>query len=85
MNLSPVEIDQLADAIADRVAARLAAQGDPDALLDVHEKAAELNCSVPTIERLTASGQLRSVRVGRLRRYKRGDKPAQNRKGAHDE
>ena len=69
MSLSPVELDRLADEVADRVVARLAAQSDPDALLDSHGAAALLSCSVPTIERLTAAGEIPSIKVGRLRRY----------------
>lgn len=71
--LTPVEIDRLADALADRVASRLAGRVDADALLDVHGAAELLACSVPTIERLTRDGHLPSVKVGRLRRYRRGD------------
>lgn len=71
--MSPVEIEQLADALADRVASRLAGRVDADALLDVHGAAALLACSVPTVERLTRDGHLPSVKVGRLRRYRRGD------------
>lgn len=69
--MTPVELDRLADAVADRVASRLAAQSDSEALLDSYGAAALLRCSVPTIERLTAAGELPSVKVGRLRRYSR--------------
>ncbi len=71
MSLSPVEIDRLADAVADRVAVKLAAQSDPDGLMDVHGAAAFYACSVPTVERLTAAGEIPSLKVGRLRRYSR--------------
>jgi excisionase family DNA binding protein len=67
--MSPFEIDRMADAIAERVVARMAGV-DPDALVDVHGAAALLNCSVPTVERLTRSGAIPSVKLGRLRRYR---------------
>lgn len=69
MSLSSFEIQQLADAIADRLANR--ATGD--VMLDAHGAAALLACSVPTIERLTKSGAIPSIKVGRLRRYRRDD------------
>lgn len=67
--MTPFEVDRLADAIAERVAARMAGV-DRDALVDVHRAAAILGCSVPTVERLTRSGAIPSVKVGRLRRYR---------------
>ncbi|TWT79122.1 Helix-turn-helix domain protein [Planctomycetes bacterium CA13] len=71
--LTPVEIDLLADALANRVAERLSGSFDPESLIDVHGAADLLGCSVPTVERLTRSGELPSVKVGRLRRYHRGE------------
>ena len=71
--LTPLELEQLADALADRVASRLATQADADALLDVHGAAKLLACSVPTVERLTRDGLLPSIKLNRLRRYRRGD------------
>ena len=69
--MTPVELNRLADEVADRVAARLAALSDPDGLMDVHGAAAFCACSVPTIERKAAKGEIPSVKVGRLRRYSR--------------
>lgn len=69
--MSPLEIDQLADAVADRVASRLATRVDAEGLLDVHGVAELLACSVPTVERLTRSGELPSLKFGKLRRYQR--------------
>ena len=68
--MSPHELNQLADAIADRLSSRMASRPD-DALIDVHAAAELLACSVPTIERLTKSGAIESVKIGRLRRYSR--------------
>ena len=65
--MTPIEIQQLADAIAERLASR--ATGD--VFLDALGAAAVLACSVPTIERLTKAGVIPSVKVGRLRRYRR--------------
>ena len=67
MSLTPIEIQQLADAIAERLASR--ATGD--VYLDAHGAAAFLACSVATIERRTRSGEIPSVKLGRLRRYPR--------------
>ncbi len=72
--MTPAELDQLADAIACRVIERLNASSQaqpPDGFLDSHQAAELLGCSVPTIERLTRSGRLPSVKLGRLRRYRR--------------
>jgi len=71
--MSPHEIDALADAIADRVSSRLSSHVDIDALVDCHQVAELLGCSVPTVERLTKSGEIPSCKVGRLRRYRRSD------------
>ncbi len=73
MSLSPFEIESLADALADRVMSRLGGRADADAWIDVHEAAGLLGCSVPTVERLTRSGELPSSKFGRLRRYRRSD------------
>ncbi len=67
--MTPAEMERLAELLADRVAARLAANA-PDALVDVHRAAELLGCSVPTIERLTRTGAIPSVKLGRLRRYR---------------
>lgn len=63
----PFEIQALADAIAERLTRRIA----DDVWLDSLPAAALLACSVPTVERLTKAGVIPSVKVGRLRRYRR--------------
>ncbi len=73
MSMSPREIECLADAVAERVMSRLASRPADDVMLDCHAVAELLCCSVPTVERLTKSGELPSVKVGRLRRYHRAD------------
>lgn len=76
--MTPIEITQLADAIAERLASR--ATGD--VYLDALGAAALLACSVPTVERLTKAGVIPSVKVGRLRRYRRSQLlDLQNEKG----
>ena len=80
MSLSPIEITQLADAIAERLASR----DTGDVFLDTLGAAALLACSVPTIERRTKSGEIPSVKVGRLRRYRRSVLLALNEKGGPD-
>lgn len=81
MSLSPFEIQQIADAICERLASR--ASGD--VMLDSLGAAALLACSVSTIERLTKAGTIPSLKVGRLRRYRRADLMAlANEKGGAD-
>ena len=81
MSLTPIEIQALADAIAERLESR--ATGD--VMLDALGAAALLACSVPTIERLTKAGKIPSVKVGRLRRYRRAELlDLQNEKGGGD-
>jgi excisionase family DNA binding protein len=70
--MTPLELERFTDAVAERVAAKLAGR-DADALIDVHQAAALLKCSVPTIERLTKAGEIPSLKVGRLRRYRPSD------------
>lgn len=81
MSLSPIEIQQLADAIAERLSSR--ATGD--VYLDALGAAALLACSVPTVERLTKSGEIPSVKLGRLRRYPRAGLLALRNKKGGDE
>jgi excisionase family DNA binding protein len=81
--LSPNEIDLLANAIVDRLAERGAGAGDD--LMDIHGAAKVLRCSVPTVERLVAAGRVTSIKVGRLRRFRRGDLLAIKEKGGPDE
>ena len=85
MSLSPVEIDRLADAIAERLAARFGDRPAADEVGDVHDAARWLGCSHPTIERAVRRGELPSVRVGRLRRFRRSDLLGLNGKGGCDE
>jgi len=80
--MTPHEIDTLADALAERLAARLSVRSDADALVDCHAAAALLGCSVPTVERLTRTGEIPSMKVGRLRRYRRCDLIG---RGGHDD
>lgn len=82
--MSPEELRQLADAVAERVISRLTCGTADDELIDVHAKAKQLNCSVATVERMAKSGKLESIKVGRLRRYARSAVP--NKKGGcnHD-
>ncbi len=72
--LTPAEIELLADAIAERMAERLAGRlAEGEGLIDVHEAARLLGCSVPTVERLVRHGKIPSVKLGRLRRFRRAD------------
>ena len=68
--MTPNEIDLLADAIAERLAGRVDA---PEAIGDVHDAARWLGCSVPTVERAVRRGEILSIKVGRLRRFRRAD------------
>ncbi len=79
--MTPIEIQQLADAICERLASR--ATGD--VWLDTLGAAALLACSVPTVERLTKAGVIPSEKFGRLRRYRRSVLlNLQNEKGGAD-
>lgn len=80
--MTPNEIDRLAEALADRLARRVG--GPDDGWIDAYAAAELLGCSVPTIERLTASGGLPSRKFGRLRRYRRADLMALNTNGGAD-
>jgi len=86
MIFTPAEIDRLADALVERLAARgvgpLAAQ---DTMTDVHGAAELLGCSVPTVERLARAGTIPSVKLNRLRRYRRADLLGLNVKGGSNE
>lgn len=79
--MTPLEIDALAEALAERLAGRV---DRADVWIDVHAAADVLGCSVPTVERLTRSGELPSRKVGRLRRYRRSDLLACNEKKGVD-
>ena len=83
MIFTPAEIDRLADALVERLAGRM---GNPsDEIGDVHKAAEWLGCSVPTIERAVSRGEIPSIRVGRLRRFRRADLMAMKGKGATHE
>jgi len=81
--MTPHEINLLADALAERLAGR-AGNLAGDVWVDSRAAADVLGCSVPTIERLTRSGELPSRKVGRLRRYRRADLLALDVKGGCD-
>ena len=85
--MTPNELDRLADALAERLAARgvhAAAAAAHDNYVDVHGAAEVLGCSVPTVERLTRAGKIPSVKLNRLRRYRRADLLAVSVKGGGD-
>jgi excisionase family DNA binding protein len=67
--LTPREVEEIALRVADLVAEKLSSR-PADGLVDKAAAAELLGCSVPTLERLTRSGAISSVKVGRLRRYR---------------
>ncbi len=67
---TPAEIEDLADVIATRVVEKL---NQTSQFMDIHAAAAYIGCSVATIERKIRSGELPSVKIGRLRRLKKSD------------
>jgi excisionase family DNA binding protein len=81
--MTPYEIEQLAEAIVERLAGHVG-HGPSDEVGDVHDVARWLGCSVPTIERAVARGEIPSIKVGRLRRYRRADLLAMVTKGGCD-
>lgn len=83
MTLSAAELDRLVDAIAERVVALLA-EHNSDSLLDSYGAAQILGCSVATIERRTKDGSIPSVKMGRLRRYRRTELLELSKKGGAD-
>jgi len=66
--VTPVEINQLADQVAERVLALLNSRPSEE-FVDKHRAAEILGISVPTLERRTADGSIPSHKIGRLRRY----------------
>jgi len=60
--MTPLELEQLADAIAERVANRLT---NRRRLLTRHELAEVINVSVPKLDTMLRDGQLPAIRVGR--------------------
>jgi excisionase family DNA binding protein len=79
--MTPYEIEMLADAIVQKLAGRV----PDDGLIDKHQAAELLRCSVPTIERLVSQNKIPSIKVGRLRRFRRNDLLALNEQGGQDE
>ncbi len=76
--MTPHEIEMLADAIAERLAGWVP---DDDRLIEKYEAAELLGCSVPTVERLVSRNEIPSIKVGRLRRFRRGDLIGKNKGG----
>jgi excisionase family DNA binding protein len=83
MSLTPAEIDQIAEAVAERLAARSGGVGDE--IGDVHDAARWLGCGVATVERAVRRGEIPSIKVGRLRRYRRADLMGLKDKGGRNE
>jgi excisionase family DNA binding protein len=80
---SPAMLDWLAGELADRLAGRISS-GAGDEIGDVYDAARWLGCSVPTVERAVKRGEVPSIKVGRLRRFRRADLLAMNEKGGCD-
>ena len=68
--MTPQEINQVAERVAELVVARIAGRPIEDGYIDKYEAAKILGASVPTIERWTASGEIPSHKIGGLRRYR---------------
>jgi excisionase family DNA binding protein len=83
--LSDLEIDRIAERIIAAIGASRCSKPSDDEMVDIHGAAKLLGCSVATIERRTKEGALPSVKFGRLRRYRRADLLALNKKGGCDE
>lgn len=79
--MSPHEIEQLAEKLAERLERRLAGRVDAEALIDAHAVAELLGCSLATVERRTRSGEIPSIKFGRLRRYQRAAVLSRKEKG----
>ena len=77
--MTPQEINQVAERVAEIVVARLAGRPIEDGFIDKHEAAKILGASVPSIERWTASGESPSYKIGGLRKYRASE--LLNRKG----
>lgn len=76
MTMTQAELNQLADAIACRVIERLgtvSVMPANDVYIDSHQVAELFGCSKPTVERRTSTGEIPSVKLGRLRRYRRSE------------
>lgn len=83
--MSPHEIETLAERLAERLERRLMDRADAGALLDAHAVAELIGCSVATVERRTRSGEIPSIKYGRLRRYERAAVLGRNEKGGGNE
>lgn len=68
--MTPQEINQVAEQVAEIVVARISCRPSHDGYIDKHEAAKILGASVPSIERWTASGEIPSHKIGGLRRYR---------------
>ncbi|MBL8852894.1 MAG: helix-turn-helix domain-containing protein [Planctomycetaceae bacterium] len=80
--MTPNDIDQLADAIVERLNGRVDV-GDP--IGDVHDAARWLGVSVPSVERGVRVGLIPSIKVGRLRRFRKSEVLAVGREGVDRE
>lgn len=67
---SDYELQRIAEFFADSLAKRIEPN---EQMLDVHEAARFLGLSVSTLERRTRDGSIPSIKIGRLRRYRRSD------------
>ena len=67
--MTPQEISQVAERVAELVVARMAGRPN-DSYIDKYEAAKILGASVPTIERWTAGGEIPSHKIGGLRRHR---------------
>lgn len=80
--LTDSEIDRIADRIIVALGGRASQGGE---MLDAHGAAQVLGCSIATIERRSKEGSIPSVKLGRLRRYRRADLLAlESKKGGAD-
>jgi len=68
--LSDYELHRIAELVAESLAKRVETN---EQMLDVHQAAKLLGLSVPTLERRTRDGSIPSVKIGRLRRYRRSE------------
>ncbi len=73
MEISDDELAKLAQFILDRLQRELQTIGEQGPLLDANEAASFLRCSKASVERMTRSGELRSLKIGNLRRYRKSD------------
>ena len=66
--MTPAELDQVAQRVAEMVVAALASR-PTETFIDSHAAAELLGFSKSTVERLTASGEIPSHKIGGSRRY----------------